>query len=84
MTNVNVYLLFCFKQNSPNSDLVGSSIEDARQELELSDSSDVRRHLNHSDQLIALQTPQMKQVGTTTGDEPLPIPAVTGQTLLTF
>lgn len=57
--------------------LVGSSIENVRQELEQSDSADMWRHLYHSDQLIALQRPQMKQVGTTTSDEALPIPADT-------
>lgn len=61
--------------------LIGSSIEDVRQELQLLDSSDMGRHLNHSDQLIALQTPQMQQVGTTASDEPLAVPAATCQAL---
>lgn len=55
--------------------LVGSSIENVRQELELSDSANMGRHLDHSDQLVALQRPQMKQVGATGSDEALPIPA---------
>lgn len=62
--------------------LVGSSIKTVWQELQLSDSADMGRHLNHSDQLIALQRPQMKQVGTTASSEELTIPADTSQALL--
>lgn len=64
--------------------LVGSSIKNVRQEVELSDRADMGRHLNLSDQLIVLQRPQMKQVGTTASDEALPIPANTSQALLSW
>lgn len=43
--------------------LVGSSIKTVGQEFQLSDSSDLCRHLNHPDQLFAVQTPQVQQVG---------------------
>lgn len=39
--------------------LTGSSVKAVRQELQLSDSTDLRGHLDHSDQLLAVQTPQM-------------------------
>lgn len=43
--------------------LVGSSIKAVGQEFQLSDSSDLCRHLNHPDQLFAVQIPQVQQVG---------------------
>lgn len=59
--------------------LVGSSIKNVRQEVQLSDSADIVRHPHLSDQLIVLQRPQMKQVGTTASNEALTIPADTRQ-----
>lgn len=53
--------------------LTGSSVKAVRQELQLSDSTDLRGHLDHSDQLVAVQTPQMHQVGTTTCYKAFPI-----------
>lgn len=57
------------------ANLVGSSIKTVRQEVQLSDGADMGRHLNHSDQLIALQRPQVKQVGATASSEEPSIPA---------
>lgn len=53
--------------------LTGSSVKGVRQELQLSDSADLGGHLDHSDQLLAVQTPQMYQVGTTTCYKAFPI-----------
>lgn len=39
--------------------LICSSVKAVRQELQLSDSTDLRGHLDHSHQLLAVQTPQM-------------------------
>lgn len=39
--------------------LTGSSAKAVRQELQLSDSTDLRGHLDDSDQALAVQTPQM-------------------------
>lgn len=39
--------------------LTGSSVKAVRQELQLSDSTDLHGHLDQSDQLLAVQTPQM-------------------------
>lgn len=55
--------------------LTGSPVKAVGQELQLSDSTDLRGHLDHSDKLLALQTPQMDQVGTTTCSKTLSITA---------
>lgn len=62
--------------------LIGSSVKTVRQELQLSDGADLGGHLYHSDQLFAIQTPQMKQVGATTSGKPLTITANTSHSLL--
>lgn len=62
--------------------LAGSSVKTVRQELQLSDGPDLRGHLNHSDQLFAVQTPQMEQVGATTSSKALTITANTSQVYL--
>lgn len=55
--------------------LTGSAVKSVRQELQLSDSSDLCGHLNHSDQLLAVQTPQVDQVGAATSSKALTITA---------
>lgn len=59
--------------------LAGSSIKAVGQKFQLSDGSDLRGHLNHPDQLFAVQTPQVQQVGAATSSKALTITANTSQ-----
>lgn len=61
--------------------LTGSSVKTVRQEFQLSNGPDLRGHLNHADQLFAVQTPQMEQVGASTSGEALAVTAGTSQVI---
>ena len=45
------------------TNLIGTGIKAIRQELQMADSSDLRGHLNDSEELPGLQAPQMQVVG---------------------
>lgn len=42
--------------------LASTAVKAVRQKFQLPDGSNLTRHLNHSDKLTALQTPQVQQV----------------------
>lgn len=64
--------------------LAGSSIKAVRQKFQLSHGSDLGGHLNHPDQLSAVQTPQVEQVGAPTSSKALTITANTSQVYQCF
>lgn len=65
------------EEGGPTLYLTRSSVQNVRQELQLSDRPDLCGHVNHSEQLSAVQTPEVQQVGATTGSK---APAIPGNT----
>lgn len=53
--------------------LISPSVKTVGQEFELSDSSNLRGHLDYPDQLLVVQTPQVQQVGASTSSKALSI-----------
>lgn len=53
--------------------LVRAAIETIRQEIQMSDRLNFWRHLNYSQKLLAVQAPQMQQVGASSRSKRFPI-----------